>query len=287
LAYGPQLNQSGVQSMLIGNPMVYRQLPLEMAISKAAEAGYEALELWPPQIAECCTKELRCQLADLLRALGLLPLRLNCADRKYFQSLGSQADVQTALAGLRHDIDMAAELGMSQLLTWEGRRLATYGEKDVQGWVLDATVELLQSACRYGRERGINLTIEVHPFTLGIDLEWLISLYDRIDDPGFSVTYDCCHFAVGLPDGYVDAIGHLGSRIGHVHFSDSDLKSSEVHFAPGTGCLDLDGIVDALVNIKFSGSMMLDLWLYPLPDEGTRIGVPYVREVMKRLGFTS
>ena len=270
--------------MLIGNPMVFRQLPLEMALAKAASAGYEAFELWPPQIAECRTPELRRQLADHVRSLGVELLRLNCADRDYYQSLSSSNDVSGALSGLCADIDMAADLGMTQLLTWEGRQSDAYTEKDVQGWVLEATIDLFRKACAYGREKNVSLTVEVHPFTLGINVDWLIRLCDGVDDPNFSVTYDCCHFAVGLPDGYVPAIKHLGKRIGHVHFSDSDKQSSELHFAPGTGCLDLDGIVEALIEIGFQGTMMLDLWLYPLPEHGARIGVPYVREVMKRLG---
>lgn len=271
--------------MLIGNPMVFRELPLEMALGKAAAAGYEALELWPPQIAECRTPELRRQLATRMTALGIELIRLNCADRDYFQSLDSPSDVPVALSGLQADINLAADLGMSQLLTWEGRRSEAHIDANDSDWLLDATSELFQKACRYGREKGISLTVEVHPFTLGINTDWLIRLYDQVDDSGFSVTYDCCHFAVGLPEDYIRAIGQLDKRIGHVHFSDSDKKSSELHFAPGTGCLDLDGIVRALEQIGFDGTMMLDLWLYPLPEYGTEIGIPYVRDVIKRLGL--
>ena len=263
--------------------MAFRQLPLEMALRKTVDAGFDALELWPPQLTECRTPELRRQLAALIQDLGVQLRRLNCADRDYFQSLKSPKD-EMALAGLCADIDMASDLGMSEVLTWEGRRSDSFSHEDIQGWVLDGTVGLFQQACAYGREKGVSLTVEVHPFTIGIDVDWLIQLCDRVDDPNFSVTYDCCHFAVGLPDDYIGAIKKLGKRIGHVHFSDSDMQCSELHFAPGTGCLDLDGIVEALKEIKFSGSVMLDLWLYPMPERGAEIGVPYVREVMERLG---
>jgi sugar phosphate isomerase/epimerase len=269
--------------MLIGNPMVFRQLPLEMALAKTVAAGFDALELWPPQIAECRTHESRRQLAAYVRSLGVTPLRLNCADRDYFQALRSDEDVATALAGLKADVDLAVDLGMTQLLTWEGRRPPSYTPDDDRGWVLDATWNLFHEALRYAGARGVELTVEVHPFTLGIDVDWMIKLCDRLDAPNFNVTYDCCHFGVGLPSDYITAIHRLGHRIGHVHFSDSDQRSSELHFPPGAGSLDLNGIVDALARIRFSGTIMLDLWLYPLPDEGARIGVPYVRKVIERL----
>lgn len=271
--------------MLIGNPMIYRQLPVEMALAKTAAAGFDAVELWPPQIAEFRTPALRGQLRDHLRSIGLEPIRLNCADCNYFQSVTSQETSASALAGLRSHIDAAVDLGMSQLLTWEGRRPADYSDEEVDGRLLDATAQLFRQACEYGEQRGVELTVEVHPFTLGIRLDWLVELCDRLRDLPFSVTYDCCHFAVGLPEDYVSAIDRLGRRIGHVHFSDSDKQSSELHFAPGTGLLDLDAIVAALGRIGFDGTMMLDLWLYPMPDYGIEVGVPYVRRVCQTLGL--
>ena len=38
-------------AMVIGNPMIFRQLPLEEALAKMGQLGYDAIELWPPQIA--------------------------------------------------------------------------------------------------------------------------------------------------------------------------------------------------------------------------------------------
>ena len=272
-------------TMVIGNPMIFRQLPLETALRKMVELGYDALELWPPQVRDCRTPQLRRRLAEQVASLGLKLVRLNAADPDYFKALGSRADVPAVLAGLKADIDAAAELGISQLLTYEGRRPANRGREEIFGWVLDATKDLFEQALRHARTKGVSLSVEVHPFTLGIDLDWLVALCDRLDSPDFGVVYDCCHFGVGLPQGYIDAIGRLGRRIHHVHFSDSDQVSSELHYAPGTGCLDLAGIVAALKEVGFRGSLMLDLWLYPLPEEGSRIGVPYVAEVARQLGL--
>jgi sugar phosphate isomerase/epimerase len=270
--------------MVIGNPMIFRQLPLEDALKKMAELGYEAVELWPPQISQCRTPRLRRRLAEYIGALGLKAVRLNAADPDYFKSLGSPGDVPAVVAGLKADIDAAVDLGMSQLLTYEGRVPRGASRDDRFGWIMDATVELFRQALTHARTRGVGIFVEVHPFMLGIDLDWLIQLCDRLDAPDFGVVYDCCHFGVGLPDGYVEAIHKLGPRIRHVHFSDSDKVTSEVHYAPGTGCLDLPAIVDALKAVRFNGTVMLDLWLYPLPEEGSRIGVPYVANLLKALG---
>ena len=99
------------------------------------------------------------------------------------------------------------------------------------------------------------------------------------------MVYDCCHFGVGLPDRLYRR--HPPARPPHPPrpFLRQRQVSSELHYAPGTGCLDLSGIVAALKEIGFRGTMMLDLWLYPLPEEGSRIGVPYVAEVVRKLGL--
>ena len=116
-------------------------------------------------------------------------------------------------------------------------------------------MELFQQAVRQAEPHGIDVLVEVHPFTLGIDVDWLVKLADGVGSERFGVTYDSCHFSVGLPDAYIEAIGKLGSRIKTVHLSDSDKKSSELHFPPGKGCLDMDGIVAALKSFGFAGDV--------------------------------
>ncbi len=277
--------------MLIGNPMIFRQYHLEEALRMMVRLGYEAVELWSPQILTCQTNALRIQLSDFIRSLGLTPVRLNAVDAEYFTPLQSKyhidEDKARIVQGLKRDVDVARSLGMKQLLTWEGRTPAHATRDEIHGWIFDATMTILSEALDYAVGEGVSLSVEVHPFTLGIDVDWLCRLCDRLNSPNFGVTYDCCHFGVGLPKGYVNAIHQLGHRIQHVHFSDSDKCSSELHFAPGTGSLDLESIVHNLKAIHFNGTLMLDLWLYPLPEEGSRIGVPYLRRVMQALNIAS
>lgn len=264
--------------MIIGNPMIFRQYPLDRAIRMLTEFGYEGVELWAPQISVCKTDPLRHQLADFIRSLGLTLTGVNAADAGYFSALSSPADVGTVVTHLQRDIDLVHTLGADYLLTWEGRKPAGATPDAVFGWVLDSTVEIFRRTVTYAQSKNVRLFIEVHPYTLGIDLDFLTQLYDRVDADAFGITYDCCHFGVGLPNSYIDAIYRLGHRIKHVHFSDSDKVSSELHFAPGSGTLDLDGIVAALKAIQFQGPTMLDLWLYPFPEEGSRSGIAYLRE---------
>ena len=58
-----------------------------------------------------------------------------------------------------------------------------------------------------------------------------------------------------------DAIRNAGSRIGHVHFADSNRR------AAGLGHTDFLPIVSALVEIGYSGYLSAEI--LPLPDSDT------------------
>ena len=268
---------------IIGNPLGYSQDPVEYTLKGMADLGYDQIELCHCQIPEFKTPELRKQLREYIDSLGMKLVGSNVPDSPYFQMLNSSDDVKGALAGLQRDLDIAVDLGVEYLITFEGRVPAGATEELIFGRLLDDTVGLLKAGSAYAAERNIDLLIEVHPFTVGINLEFLTQLCDRIGMKNFGVVYDSCHFAVGLPNGYVDVIGALGDRIKQVHFSDGDKRSSELHFPPGRGCLDLEAIVKALKDIQFSGSWMLDLYGYPLPGWGSREGLPYLRKVLASL----
>jgi len=268
---------------IIGNPLGYLLDPVEYTLKVMADVGYDHIELCHCQIPDFKTPALRKQLREYIESLGMKLVGSNVPDSPYFQALDSSDDVKVALAGLERDLDIAADLGMEYLLTYEGRVPTGATEELILGRLLDDTANLLQAAATYAAERSMDLLIEVHPFTLGIHLDFLTQLCDRVGRDNFGIAYDSCHFAVGIPDGYIEAIGTLGTRIKHVHFSDSDKRSSELHFPPGRGCLDMDGIIRALKEIHFSGSWMLDLYGYPLPVWGSREGLKYLRDKLASL----
>ena len=263
---------------IVGNPLGFFQDPLEVTLERMRDLGYDQIELCHSQIPDYRTPELRGQLGEFVDSLGMRLVGSNVPDSDYFQILESSDDVKVALAGLQRDIDIAADLGARYLITYEGRVPSGATAALIAGRLLDDTVRLLAEAADYAAQRGIDVWIEVHPFTLGTRLDFLLALCDRIDRDNFGVVYDACHFAVGIPDGYIDAIGRLGRRIKMVHFSDGDRRSSELHFPPGRGCLDLEGILQALHEIEFTGRWMLDLYLYPLPAWGSREGLRWLRE---------
>ena len=135
--------------------------------------------------------------------------------------------------------------------------------------------------------KGGRLLIEPHPFTVGMCDKVLIQLFDELASDHFGITFDFCHYGVGRLNDYIQAIQSLGPRIRHLHLSDSDLKTSEVHLVSGTGSLDIQSIFKAFKDIGYAGNMALDLYDNPLPVSGVNLGISYLKQACETLEIQS
>jgi sugar phosphate isomerase/epimerase len=269
--------------MIIAGSISFCDYPLEDALVRIRACGFDAVEMWQPHLAKCRTPALLAHFHRQARALGLELFGLNVIGFDWFRPFGSEADFSATLRQLKADIDYAVALGVRDVMIWEGVRPERGGRNVLQQQCLPRLVVLFGEALPYAAERGLNILCEPHPFTLAIEDWFAIELYDRLAAPNFGYIYDCCHYGVGRPTDYAQAIRNLEHRIRHVHFADSDRTTSELHFPPGEGSLDLDAIVAAFAEVGYRGTISLDLYGWPLPERGAAIGIPYLRDVIGRL----
>jgi sugar phosphate isomerase/epimerase len=270
---------------MLGSPAIFQEYPLEEAVRRLHDFGFTRMEAWKGQMKRCATPILRKHFVKATNAMGLTVVGLNAAGEPYFQPFGTDKQLQDTLEGLKSDIEYAASLGAEYLLVWEGVRPEAATERSCMESCLPRLNELFREALAFALPRNVRLLVEVHPFTVGINDLLLTKLYDNLDSAFFGTVYDCCHHGVGRPNDYVQAIRVLGPRIRLIHFSDSDLISSEVHYAPGTGCMDLEAIISAFKDIRFDGSLMLDLYLNPTPVYSVGQSMPFLRKACELLGL--
>ena len=128
---------------IIGNPLGYFNDPLEATLPMMAELGYDQIEIWHCQITDFRTPALRQQFAEFIESLGMKLVGSNVPDSPYFQMLNSSDDVKVALAGLKRDIDIAQDLGVEYVITYEGRVPPGATQELIMGRLLDDTVSLL------------------------------------------------------------------------------------------------------------------------------------------------
>jgi sugar phosphate isomerase/epimerase len=268
-----------------GSTITLDDYPVEQAMTIFREAGFTSVEMWVHHLKRCRTPELRKGFAVYAQALGLGMGGLNVVGEDYFQPFGNDAELEKTVQGLKQDLDFALSLGTKDVLIWEGRAPAGTTESEWLARLLPRLIELLKDAIEMARPHGARFLVEPHPFTVGMSDQCLIRLCDALDPAHFGVTFDFCHYGVGRKDDYTDAVRKLGHRIRHIHFSDSDQQTSELHFPAGRGCLNLRAILDAFREIRYDGTMTLDLYGYPTPVEGLRWSVLKMREAFDYLGI--
>ena len=266
---------------ICGNSITFEDYPVEEACQRLAASGCNAVEMWKQHLAACKTPTLMAHFREFAAELGLELWGLNVVGADYFAPFGSGKNYDRTLAGLKEDVDYAIDLGVQDVMVWEGLR----PEDDrPDADLLAVLVSLFGEAIDYARPKGARFTAEPHPFTLGMDNQFMKQLCDALDRASFGVLFDFCHYGVGQPETYVKAIYDLGARIEHLHYSDTDGVTSELHFPPGKGVLDLTAMNQALADIGFAGTSTLDLYGYPVPESAYRWGLPMYREALMAIG---
>jgi sugar phosphate isomerase/epimerase len=258
-----------------GSTITLEDYPVEQAIDLFRAAGFDSLEMWKHHLKRCRTADLRRKFAAYAATRSISMGGFNAVGEDYFQPFGGDSQLKETLEGLQADTEFAASLGAPDVLVWEGRAPQGTTERHWIDNLLPRLVELFRSAIDFAKPLGRRFLVEPHPYTVGMNDDLLIRLCDKLDPGHFGITYDFCHYGVGRPTDYVEAVRKLGHRIRHIHFSDSDQTSSELHFPPGAGRMDLPALLAAFKEIGYGGTMTLDLYGYPAPvgvlrDAGAR-----------------
>ena len=266
------------------NAVSFHENPSIEAICRTVRAaGFDSLELSrPPFFQKLTTQGTRRRFAEWAADLGLSLYGFDC-----WVDVDPYNRFDETLADFRRAVDWATDLNLGMLISHDPWASVNAGRPAAE--CLTTSVRLFRQVADLCRAKEIRLMFEPHPDTLSMDNAWAIDFIDALaeDRPAASVgiLYDCCHYGVGRPGSYIEAVTELGKRICHVHFSDGDAETYALHLPLGDGCLDLKVITTALKTISFSGTLTNDLYNYPLLEDGARRNFERIRDVEHALGL--
>jgi inosose dehydratase len=260
------------------NAVSFHKNPSIEAICRTIrDCGFNSVEISrPPFYDQLTTRGTRALFSRWLAELGLSMYGFDA-----WVEVDPYAAEAATLAGFRDAIDFAADLDLGMIITHDGwkRTVGPRGPSEC----LAILIPYFRKLCDMAAEAGLDVVLEPHPDTLTMDDRFAIELIDGLDRENIGLVYDCCHYGVGQPDGYVQAIERLGRRIRHVHFSDGDRATYALHLPLGEGDLDLGAIVEALKRVGFSGTLTNDLYNYPLLEHGARHNAGRIRQIERAL----
>jgi hydroxypyruvate isomerase len=231
--------------------LLWSYLPLEQRLLRAAEAGFEAVELWWP--GERDAK----RLPELTRRAGVQLVLLNFdAGDMPAGDRGLVSDPER-FEQFRRNVPLALEIaeacGCRQLNALLGLRLEPYSVEQQLQWARENVAWAAEQAA----PRGATILIEaVNVYDNG---PYLItstaasaSFVQSVGQPNVRLLYDAFHMQ-RMEGNIVSTLERYWDLIAHVQIADAPDRHE-----PGTGEINYDFVLERLVHKEYEGHVGLE-----------------------------
>ena len=244
-----------------GGPFVFWE-NLEAACRTASNLGYDALEVFAPDAATLRDVELKKLLGDHGLKLAAAGTGAGWVKHKLTLTHPDASVRRRAMDFIRSMIDAAGALGAPAIIGSMQGRLDPEGLPGTEWYSVlrDSLVELGTAA----RSHRVPLLFE--PLN-----RYETNIFNRVNEAACflarsrntKVLADLFHMNIEEAD-VAAAIRKAGSRIGHVHFADSNRRPV------GLGHTDMAAVVAALNDISYEGYVSAECLPFPDPDAAAR-----------------
>jgi len=257
---------------------------IEVAAATVKDLGFEGMEVHAAQLGPGLPgvpvfEAHAAAAGEVVRRAGLIVSTLNVVGDSSFDPFSGPLALEATIEGLAAHLRWAAAMGAPRVLIWEGRA----ARPDDVGAACETLARAIETASRRsGLAEPPPVSCELHPFTFGLKHRALPQLAAALRAVGAGICFDFCHFGVALGrDLHRDLSDDVVAAIDHIHYSDTDAKTSELHFPPGEGVLDLDSIAARVTGKPIAASW--DLFGWPGPRRAVRAHMNVYRGFVERL----
>ena len=261
---------------LIGMSLIAGRNDIETAAGTVKELGFEAMEVHGSQLGPGLPgvpvfEAHAAAAGEVVRRARLMVSTLNVAGDVSFEPFGGDDERELTIDGLARHMRWAAAMGAPRVLIWEGR---VEKQADVKAACRTLAQVIDAAATRSKLADPPPVSCELHPFTFALKHRALPELARALKPVGAGICLDFCHFGVALGRDFLAYLDdEVVDAIDHVHFSDTDTNTSELHFPPGEGVLDLDAIGARLAGKPIALSWDLFGWPGPRHAVGSRMAL--------------
>jgi sugar phosphate isomerase/epimerase len=263
--------------MKIGcNTVAFREQPLDFALEKIAQAGYEYVEVeanlkWCGHLDPWHDDPVR--FSDKIKSYGFKGVSAIGNHRELINSEQGTKDIEQALS-------WAGAAGVPLVATGEGRMPENMSQDTALGILKERLAHLVQVAEKHQVYLGmedhgsISLTKEGLALITGlVSSDWLVVNFDTANiHRGDYVGTDSTKYEwkLGAKSSYseTELLRKVAPKVRHVHFKDVKGRNA---VTLGTGEIDLVGCVKILQVVGFSGVLSYETEGWEKPDEACKM----------------
>lgn len=246
-------------------PWVYRE-PIEVSLSKAAELGFDGVELFTVSVdsvdnhmLEQLLQQNKLQLSAIGTGAGKVVHGLTLTD--------PDAEIRRrAISFIKDMISFSAHFGAPAIIgSMQGNAISDTEREQALNWLIDG----LNILGEFAEKQGVTLIFE--PLN-----RYETNLINRLEDGAKLISILRTDNVMLLADLFhmnieevsiAESIRNFGRLVGYVHFADSNRHPA------GKGHTLLQEIADALKEINYEGYVSAEAFPYPNPDCAAKITI--------------
>ena len=247
----------------------------EESLEKAAQLGYDGIELALKDVGEVDADSLRSALArNRLEVSCISTGQVFAVSGLYFTHPDTARRKETidVFKGL---VDLAADFGR---LINVGRARGSYCQKQTPEDTEQLFIDSAREICDYAAPKGVTLMIEpVNRYEINFvnSVPDAAAILKRVDRENIAIMPDVFH--MNIEDVTIGAtLAEYVDKIPYVHLADSNR-----HY-PGAGHLDLGEVFESLERSGFDGWVSVEILPLPDPDTAAQRAAKTLRPLVDR-----
>jgi protein FrlC len=265
-------------------PVWVPSYPIEEVVRRLARIGYDGIEIgcaaphaWPAHLSPARRRQLR----DIIKSEGLTTVSLLPAPGggPGFNAASPLPEERRAtLDHYKEVVDLAADLGAPLVLYIAG--WLVYGTTREEGF--KRSRDCLSQIAEHAATRGITMAVE--PTSADSNLietaDDALELMRASGQPNVKVMFDTYH-ALYRNEVSSDYVYAMAPHLAHIHCADTD------RLPPGEGEVNWRSVMQALLDIKFSGHLTMEIGFNTRrtdPDRHARSALSYLKALEGELG---
>jgi sugar phosphate isomerase/epimerase len=271
----------------------YRGYPLERALRKAREYGYDGVELWAGHFR---TDHLRHDWAEAQRLAREVGVPVPVFDFSVNALVENAAERRRNSVRLKDYVRMARDYGATLLNGTAGTIVVNHTQWAANGSAAARdehylwAAEVLREAAAVAAEVGLTLALEVHMNMLHDTARSVARVIDLVGSPALVANLDPGNmWGTRSAESPPEAIDLLGALIGYVHLKNCRRVSytpvgTDYHYWLENGELDYFGIVEKLVARGYRGPYCIEYSGGGDRSVPTERDIRYLRRILDETG---